>query len=132
FGAMEKDAADVSGTASLTKSLMTDSRGVKWVVYCLKCGVPANFSAEPAAFHCQRCKSNDFGRAYIPYAFLTFIHFLASAGVVVSIKFDKENDEFYIDSFDDEDEENEEGEDEENYEDEFDDFYMDNEEDDIY
>lgn len=127
FAQMERDSADVSGTASLTKSLMTDSRGSKWTVYCLKCGVPANFTAEPAAFHCPRCKGNDFGRAYIPYAFLNFVHFLAAAGIVVSIRFDKDNDEFYIDSFDDA---NEEDEDEDEEDEEDDEFYMDEEDDD--
>lgn len=130
-GMMELDAMGVSGTAKMIQSLMTDSRGAKWQVFCIDCGVPANFIAEPASYHCPRCKGNNFGRAYIPIAFLNLRHILAYAGIVVTLKFDREMDytiNAYAEGFsdDDEDEDDEDNEDDD-YDDDGDDYYMDDE-----
>lgn len=106
-GPMELDAKWVSGVSRLVQSMMTDSRGSKWIVYCLNCGIPANFVLEPVSYNCPRCKQNNFGRSNLPTAFLTLTHYLRAAGIETRINFNKE-DQLNLETYEDAEEEVEE------------------------
>lgn len=106
-GPMELDAKWVSGVSRLVQSMMTDSRGSKWIVYCLNCGIPANFVLEPVSYNCPRCKRNNFGRSNLPTAFLTLTHYLRAAGIETRINFNKE-DQLNLETYEDAEEEVEE------------------------